>query len=306
MRLGATSEEHAVLVKALRENPVLGEIEQMRTTFDAEGAAHSLPDGITERKTELGGRPCSWVEGETTGGVVLYLHGGGYAIGSLSSHRHVAGLFASLTGLAVAVLDYRLAPENCFPAAIDDAAEAYREILEKFPAHDIAVAGDSAGGGLAVALVAKIGELGLEQPAAVYCVSPWVDLRCELGSVSSKAAQDPVGSADALKMLGEMYLGGADASHPLASPIWADLSGAPPMLIQVGSAEVLLDDSIELARVLGHADRSVRLEIWRDMVHDWPLYHPQLPEGREALANGAAFLIAALEAARGDKVESAK
>ena len=294
MRIGPTSDENAVLIQGLRDNPGLGEIAAMRTAFDAEGAAQTLPDGITERGALLGGRASVWFEGDASDRVVLYLHGGGYAIGSPTSHRHLAGLLAKLAGCAVVVPDYRLAPENCFPAAIDDAVAAYRELLETYSASRIALAGDSAGGGLVVSLIAALNEEKLAQSACAYCISPWVDLECCSASLGAKAAQDPVGSAEALTMLGQMYLGGGDAGHPLASPVHADLRGAPPMLIQVGSAEVLLDDSIELARVLGHADCSVRLEIWRDMIHDWPLYFPTLPEGREALEAGAAFIASAL------------
>ena len=305
MRVGATSDENAALIQGLRDNPILGEITAMRTAFDAEGAAQALPEGIAEREALLGGRASVWFEGGVSDRVVLYLHGGGFAIGSPTSHRHLVGLLAKLAGCAVVIPDYRLAPEHTFPAALDDAVAAYRELLETYPAPHIALAGDSAGGGLVVALIAALNQERLPQPACAYCISPWVDLECSSASLAAKAAQDPIGSAEALTMLGQMYLGGADARHPLASPVRADLRGAPPMLVQVGSAEVLLDDSIEPARVLGHADCSVRLEIWRDMIHVWPLHFPQLPEGREALEAGAAFIARALECAHSTQIGSA-
>lgn len=291
MRFGATSEENAALIGMLRDNPVLGEIADMRATFDAENAQYRLPEGIGERAGLLGERPCLWFEGATSGRVVLWLHGGGYAVGSPTSHRHVASLFAALSGIDVVVADYRLAPEHPFPAAIDDALAAYRALRERYDAGHIAFAGDSAGGGLVVALIGLLPPE--EQPACAYCISPWVDLACEADSLAVKADSDPVGSGETLRMLAGLYLGETDPNDPRASPLHAALAAAPPMLIQVGSCEVLLDDSLRLARVLGLADRSVRLEIWRDMIHDWPLYFPALPEGREALAAGAAFVAEA-------------
>jgi acetyl esterase/lipase len=287
------SPEFAALRQMLRDSPLPRDLTELRAAYEAMGVQFPLPAGVVPVRRSLGGRPCEWIEpasGAQPSRVILYLHGGGYCIGSPASHRHMGPEMAALTGAATALLDYRLAPEHLFPAAIEDAVSAYRELLESYDANTIALAGDSAGGGLVMALVADLARLGLPQPACAYCMSPWLDLNCESETIALKAAEDPLASGELLKEMAARYLGPASPSHVLASPILADLSKAPPILIQVGTAEVLLGDALALTRDLGYAGRSVQLDIWKDMIHVWPWFFPNLPEGREALNRGCEFI----------------
>jgi monoterpene epsilon-lactone hydrolase len=188
-------------------------------------------------------------------------------------------------------LGYRLAPEHPFPAALEDAIAGYRFLLSQGlePKH-IAVAGESAGGGLAIATLVSVRDAGLALPACTWCSSPWVDLEASGDSMTTKAPVDPLIQKAYTLELAAAYLNGADPRTPLASPIYAELKGLPPMLIQVGSAETLLDDAVRLARVTGAADVRVTLEVWPDMIHAWHLFYQQLAAGRHALAAVGAFI----------------
>src|SRR6202011_1186733 len=187
-------------------------------------------------------------------------------------------------------LDYRLAPEHPCPAAVDDAVSGYRYLLSRgIRPGRIAIAGDSAGGGLVVAAMLAIRDAGRAQPACGWCISPWVDMEGIGETMSTKEAADPtVQKAGLLEMAG-LYLGGANPRSPLAAPIYADLTGLAPLLIQVGAVETLLDDAIRLAKVAGAADVRVDLQIWPEMVHVWHLFHPELKAGRTAIEEGGAF-----------------
>jgi acetyl esterase/lipase len=193
-------------------------------------------------------------------------------------------------------LDYRLAPEHPFPAAVEDALKGYRYLLAQGLAPgDIAIAGDSAGGGLVVALLLAIRDAGLAQPACGWLISPWVDLEGIGGSMAALAAIDPLVQKESLLELAGHYLNGANPRTPLAAPLYADLRGLAPMLIQVGAAETLLDDSIRLAGAAGAADVAVTLEVWPEMIHVWHVFHPQLAAGRRAISAGARFVVGAME-----------
>jgi acetyl esterase/lipase len=188
-------------------------------------------------------------------------------------------------------LAYRLAPEHPFPAALEDAIAGYRFLLSQgFEPNHIVIAGESAGGGLAVATLVSLRDAGVLLPACIWCSSPWVDLEVSCGSMTTKAPVDPLIQKPYLLELAGAYLNGADPRTPLASPIYADLKGLPPMLIQVGSAETLLDDSVRLAGVAGAADVRVTLEVWPDMIHAWHLFYQQVAAGRRALATVGAFI----------------
>ncbi len=221
----------------------------------------------------------------------MYLHGGGYVIGSLDSHRHLVAEAGRACGVAALALDYRLAPEHPFPAAVDDALAGYRFLLGRGLAPGrIAIAGDSAGGGLVVSAMVAIRDAGLPQPACGWCISPWVDMEAAGETMTSRAASDPTVQRAGILDMARLYLNGADPRSPLASPIHADFKGLAPLMIQVGACETLLDDALALAKVAGAADVRVDLQIWPEMIHVWHLFHPELKAGSEAIKAGGAFV----------------
>jgi acetyl esterase/lipase len=188
-------------------------------------------------------------------------------------------------------LDYRLAPEAPFPAAVEDALAGYRWLLgQGIAAGRIAIAGDSAGGGLTMALLLAIKAAGLELPACAVPISPWVDMEALGASMDSKAASDPMVQRQGLADMAAMYLNGSDPRAPLAAPLYGDLAGLPPLLIQVGSEETLLDDAVRLAAAAGHAGVAVRLEIAPAMIHVYHFFHPMLGAARAANATAGAFI----------------
>lgn len=226
---------------------------------------------------------------------IYYLHGGGYVIGNVNTHRVLAYDLSKASGTRVLSMDYRLAPEDPFPAGLEDAVTGYQWLLASGikPEH-VVIAGDSAGGGLAVATLLALRERALPLPAAAVCFSPWVDLLGEGESMRTRADVDPMVQKDALLWYTDLYMAGADPRDPLASPLYADLSGLPPVLIQVGDAETLLDDSTRLAEKLRAAGVNVELEVWDRMIHVWQLFAPVLSEGREAIEKAGAFIAGKL------------
>jgi monoterpene epsilon-lactone hydrolase len=227
---------------------------------------------------------------------LLYFHGGGYVLGSPDGHRGVTAELGRAAGVPVVTPRYRLAPEHPFPAAVDDALAAYRALLAGgLVAKSIVVGGDSAGGGLALAMLVAARDAGLPLPAAVLAISPWVDLGCAGASMETKRAEDPMIGREGLLAMARHYLQATPADHPLASPLGADLAGLPPLLIQVGSAEVLLDDATRLAARAGAAGVAVRLDVWPDMPHVWHLMQAALREGRAAIREAGRWLAARLD-----------
>ncbi|MCB1262933.1 MAG: alpha/beta hydrolase, partial [Acidimicrobiales bacterium] len=222
---------------------------------------------------------------------VLYLHGGAYTVGSLNTHRALGGRLAIATGVAVVTLDYRLAPEHPFPAAVEDAASALAELVGRFGADHVAIAGDSAGGGLAVATVLLARGRGQALPAAVATISPWADLTHTHETHTTKADVDPWVATEVLDVSAADYLAGAEATDPLASPVFADLAGLPPLRIDVGDREVLLGDSLVLAERARAAGVAVDLHEWPEMIHVFPAFPGELvPEADAAVAAIGAFL----------------
>ncbi|HSE05011.1 MAG TPA: alpha/beta hydrolase [Methylomirabilota bacterium] len=216
--------------------------------------------------------------------VVLYLHGGGYVIGSPRSHRHLAAAVAAAAGASALLLDYRLAPEHPFPAAVEDATAAYRWLLDQAVAPGrIVIAGDSAGGGLTVATLLALREAGVPLPAAGVCISPWVDLTCSGATYASRAEADPIVRRASVEQMAQAYLGPTPARTPLASPLFADLRGLPPLLIHVGSDEVLLDDAVQLAERAKAAGVDATLEVYDRMIHVWHWFLPMLDEAQGAV-----------------------
>jgi monoterpene epsilon-lactone hydrolase len=211
---------------------------------------------------------------------VLYLHGGGYVMGSLKTHRDLMGRISRAAQARVLGLDYRLAPEHPFPAAVDDAVSGYRFLLDQgLRPSRIAVAGDSAGGALTLATLVAARDAGLALPAAAVCMSPWVDLEGTGESMKTRLHVDPIASPDGTRLLAQTYLAGKDPRTPLAAPLHADLKGLPPLLIQVGDHEALLDDSTRIADKARAARVKVTLEIWPEMIHVWQLFASFLPRG---------------------------
>ena len=223
--------------------------------------------------------------------VLLYLHGGGYVMGSPNTHRALAGELSRATGATVLLPDYRLAPEAPFPAAVEDAVAAYRWLLDRGsePA-TLAIAGDSAGGGLTAATLVALRDHGVALPRAAACLSPWTDLCCSNASYRYRAASDPMVSLEDLRYMARIYLAGADPESALASPNRADLRGLPPLLVHVGRDEVLLDDALVLHEAARSAGVDSTLEIWDDMIHVWHAFHPMLAEGRQGIARIGEFL----------------
>ena len=293
--------EIAALRELLAQRPRPPAIADRRTSFDAFAKVFPTASDIVVESVSANGVPAEWnsAPGADTTRAVLYVHGGGYVIGSLDSHRHVTSEIARDLGARTLALHYRLSPEHPFPAPVEDSVAGYRYLLTQGIAPgNIAIAGDSAGGGLVVAALVAIREAGLPQPSCGWCISPWVDMEGIGGSMTGKAAEDPMVQKEPLLEMASLYLNGADPRSPLAAPMYADLHGIAPLFIQVGAAETLLDDAVRLAGIAGAANVPVTMEIWPEMVHVWHLFHPKLSAGRRAIAAGANYVRAAMTATR--------
>jgi monoterpene epsilon-lactone hydrolase len=225
--------------------------------------------------------------------VMLLLHGGGYTSGSPRTHRELAFRLASACGCSVILPDYRIAPEHPCPAAVEDAVVSYRWLLEQgFDPDRIVIAGDSAGGGLVAATLVALRDLDVPQPAAAVLLSPWVDLTLSGSSYDTRAASDPFITRSGLERAAAHYLAGRDPADPIASPLFADLRGLPPMLIHAGSHEILESDSILFADAAAQANVDVRLKVWDGLWHVFHFWAGDVPEAREALAEIGAYVRA--------------
>ncbi|HYW03523.1 MAG TPA: alpha/beta hydrolase [Gammaproteobacteria bacterium] len=268
-------------------------LEEMRSGIDALAEVFPTPKDVSLEPVHAGGVPGEWIRapGAAPERALLYLHGGGYVIGSVTSHRNLMADLSRASGRSALGIDYRLAPEHPFPAAVEDAVAAYRWLLEQgFQPTDIAVAGDSAGGGLALATLVALRDEGISLPGGAACISPWVDLEGIGDSMQANAAIDPMVNREGLLMMADHYLAGSDPHNPLAAPLHADLQGLPPLLIQVGTAETLLDDARRVAERARRDGVSVMLEEWPDMIHVWHIFAPILTDGRRAIERIGAFL----------------
>ena len=267
-------------------------LEERRMGANMMGARFQNLDGISTEAVDADGVPAEWVAAPgANNGAVLYLHGGGYVTGSVISHRGMAANLSRTSGCRVLTIDYRLAPENKHPAQVQDAHTAYRWMLSNGaePSTTI-VAGDSAGGGLTVATLLSVRDGGDPLPAAGVCISPWVDMEGIGDSMKSKAGVDPMVSKDGLIDMAQNFLGDGDRRDPLAAPLHADLAGLPPLLIIVGTSEVLLDDAKRLHENAESVGVNSTLGIWDDMVHIWPWFAPFLPEGQQAMEQMGDFI----------------
>ncbi|MCH8950716.1 MAG: alpha/beta hydrolase [Proteobacteria bacterium] len=233
--------------------------------------------------------------------VILYLHGGAYLAGSIRTHRHLAAYLAGAAGVRAVVPDYRLAPEHPFPAALDDALCVYRHLLESgYPARNIALAGDSAGGGLVFALLLKAAGQGLPGPACVVAFSPWTDLTMTRPSLRRNARRDMMLPLRRFREVVSHYLQGAMTTDPLASPVYGDYEAPPPALITASKAEILRDDAVAMADRLRQAGGDVALELWKDMPNAWPLFVGLAPEAAVTVERAGRFIARHLGAAPED------
>jgi epsilon-lactone hydrolase len=250
------------------------------------------PAGTEVRAVDAGGVPGEFVATAATrrDRHLLFLHGGGYVTGSPALYRHFTWRIATAARARVLAIDYRLAPEHPFPAALDDALAAYRWLLAGgADPQRTAVIGDSAGGGLALALLLRLRDDGLERPAAAIALSPWTDLALSGASLSLNAKSDPMLNVAGARLFAGCYLAGADPRNPYASPLYGNPAGLPPTLIHVGSDEILHDDALRMADNLRATGCLVQIEVWPRMPHGWHLFAPVLPEARTAIGRIGAF-----------------
>ena len=272
-------------------------IAERRAASDAFGEMGSLPPGCRHEHLTAAGVKCERVvpADALEGRRMLYLHGGGYTGGSPRSHRPLAARLAEAARCTAIVAEYRLGPEHACPAAVEDAIAVYRWMLEEGaePERTI-VAGDSAGGGLTLALALSLKDLDLPQPAGLFVISPWADLTQSHATYRTKAADDPMIAKALLDDAAKAYLGDMDPRDPRASPVFGDFEGLAPMLVQVGSEEALLGDSLLLAERAGHARVEVRLEVWPEMIHVWHAFGGQLGAARRAIKAAGQWMDARL------------
>jgi epsilon-lactone hydrolase len=296
-------QQRDALDQLLRDAPLDlgGDVAEQRAIFNEMMASIPVAADVTTSSGSLGGIPVVNVEvaGVDPELVILYLHGGAYAIGTAESSVGLASDLARRAAALLVTVDYRLAPEHPHPAAIDDAVAAYRGLLDSgVAASAIAIAGESAGAGLAAATLVALQQAGLPQPSAAVLMSPWADLTLSGESISGKSAVDPALSPEGLRRRAVDYVPAGDRRAELVSPIFADLTGLAPLLIQVGSHEILLDDATRLAARAAAADVAVTLEVTPGVPHVFQGFAAMLDEGDAALTSAGEFLHAHLAGRR--------
>ena len=267
---------------------------ERRKRLDDVGSVWPVAEDVALTAADVNGLPGEWsiAHGSDRSRVLMFFHGGGYCSGSIVSHRRLVTEAGRAAGVRTLAIGYRLAPEHPFPAAYDDVLTAWRFLRnQNIPAAHIAIGGDSAGAGLTIALITRLRDAHEELPGCGWLISPWTDLTISGSTVFTRDAVDPLIHKQYLIELADAYLpAGMDRKDPRVSPLYADLKGFPPALIQVGSAETLLDDATRFAAVAGAADVRVTLEIWPHMIHAWLLWNAYLEPGRRALASAGAFI----------------
>jgi monoterpene epsilon-lactone hydrolase len=283
------------IVEMLRSSPLAASpsVAEQRQAMEAMTRMFPVAADVRCERVDASGVPAEWISapGAAADRAILYLHGGGYVLGSIDTHRDLVSRISRASGARGLAIDYRLAPENPHPAAVEDATTAYRWLLDQdLDPASVVVAGDSAGGGLTVATLVALRDAGDPLPAAGVCLSPWVDLEAVGESMTTRADEDPMVQREALIETAKHYLGGADARTPLAAPLYADLAGLPPLLIQVGTAETLLDDSTRLSERAKAAGVYVELERWEDMIHVFQAFGEMLPEAQQAIGRIGEFI----------------
>lgn len=252
-----------------------------------------MPKHLRSQIIDVDGVSSEWIENpDSDAGIILYLHGGAYTLGSANTHRDLIARLVVSTQCNALAINYRLAPENSFPAALDDTLSAYHWLLQQgIPPANIVIAGDSAGGGLALSTLVSLRDARVPLPSAAVCFSPWLDLTLSGNSIHTKASVDPILTSAILERFAHAYAAGHPLTHPLISPLFADLHGLPPILVQVGSEEILLDDSIRLAQNIRIAGGRVTLQTWDGLFHVFQMFS-FIPETPRALEKVALFLAA--------------
>ncbi len=274
---------------------------ERRARLDRMGGAIAAADGVRIVPDEVDGRYAEWLipEGAAEDETVLYLHGGAYTAGSCASHRNAVSHIARAAGIRLLMPEYRLAPEHPFPAALEDGLAAYRWLLQRgADPRKVILAGDSAGGGLALALMVAARDEGTPLPGAAALISAWTDLAATGGSLKSRNDKDPWFDADEIAPMARNYHQDTAPRHPLVSPLYASLEGLPPLMLQVGDHEVLLNDSTRLAEKAREAGVDVTLRVWQGMWHVWHFFVGRMPEAKQAVLEMAAFMEARMAAGR--------
>jgi acetyl esterase/lipase len=285
-----------MVLQMLTGNPLAGErpAEEMRAGLEAMAGTFALEPDVQVEKLAVAGMAAESITSPevSPAHAILYLHGGGYVVGSLNTHRDLAARLGRAAGARVVSIDYRLAPEHPHPAAVDDAVAAYRWLLAAGVTPErIAIAGDSAGGGLTIATLVALRDLGAPLPSAGVCFSPWVDMEATGASMDTNL-DDPMLNRALILHFARFYLGAGtiDPRTPLAAPLHAELGGLPPLLIQASRHEVLLDDSVRITEKARRAGVECELELTDEVPHVWQIFAAILPEGREAIARAGGFL----------------
>ncbi len=279
------------------KDPHTANLPRMRRRWNALARHLPLADGVRSSTATIAGRPALWLSPAAApeDRVLLWFHGGAYVMGSPTTHRQLVSHIAAAAGVRALLPDYRLAPEQPFPAAVTDAVAAYRALLDGgLPAGQIAVGGDSAGGGLTMAMLVKLRDEGIPLPAVAVLLSPWLDLTGSGESMVTRADADPWFRPDDMPVIAAFYCKPGERTDPRVSPLFADLAGLPPVLIQVGDDEILLSDATRLADSLVAAGGRAELEVWPGMWHVFQIFVRQVPEARDAVARIGARIERAL------------
>ncbi|MEO8458097.1 MAG: alpha/beta hydrolase [Chloroflexota bacterium] len=288
------SPQLAILIQALRTQPFdeNASIQDTRVGFEAYASGFAVAADVTRERVDAGGVAGEWITTPSVGATtVLYLHGGGYVIGSTNTHADLVSRIGRAAGARALAINYRLAPEYPHPAAVEDATTAYRWLLAQGASPEaIVIVGDSAGGGLTAATLLALKDAGNPMPAAAVLISPWTDLALTGESVRTREAADPALSPGILAKWSSAYCDGRPSTDPLISPLYGDHGGLPPLLVIAGDAEILLDDSVRYAERARAAGVDVTLEVWDEMLHIFPIFAGMLPEGQQAIERIGAFI----------------
>ena len=285
------------LVPVLKGIDTTTKMSDIRDAYAKMLGQNQPPAGVRFEAVDMGGVPATLVTPDElkTDAVLMYIHGGAYIVGRPDGYHGIGGNYAKMLGARVYMPDYRLAPEHQFPAPIDDTLRAYEWLLEQnIAASKIAFAGESAGGAMVVSVMVAAKSKGLPLPAVGSSISPWANLEHTGVSMSNREGLDPLNSKPVLDILARAFLGGTLANHPLASPVFADVTGLPPILVQIGENELMLSDAMRLANHLADNRVRVNLEVWPGMFHAWHFYAGMLAEGQQALESSVRFIEAGL------------